>query len=164
MVSPRIKKRHPLKKKDALTFIALLNDFYDTSDLNIDVNSMEYLVTDQFSLILHKKLPVLVLQGERKYPHLSFILKHPPENRWVTVDMGAVPYVTKGADIMVPGIVEISDNLSKDDIVWVRDEKFKRPLAIGQMLMDGIALSSEKKGKGILNIHYIGDSIWEFIH
>ena len=41
------------------------------------------------------------------------VMKYKPEKRYVTVDMGAVPYVANGADIMGPGIVESDPEIGR---------------------------------------------------
>jgi len=78
----------------------------------------------------------------------------------VTVDMGAVKFVTSGADIMRPGIVAFDDNISKDSIVLIIDEKHKKPLAVGKMLIPCEEAKNLTTGKIIKNMHYIGDKVW----
>ncbi len=39
------------------------------------------------------------------------LLKHQASKSFVIVDMGAVPFVTKGADVMAPGIVDVDCNI-----------------------------------------------------
>ncbi|MBA3044060.1 RNA-binding protein, partial [archaeon] len=65
-----------------------------------------------------------------------------------------------GADIMAPGVVDADSSVKKNDLVWVRDEKYKKALAVGIALMDAEEMINAKKGKAVLSIHYIGDKIW----
>ena len=81
----------------------------------------------------------------------------------VTVDMGAVPHVVGGADIMAPGVRKVEGNFNAKDLVVVVDEKHGKSLAIGLSLYDARTLSSTKKGKVITNLHYVGDLVWEAI-
>ena len=81
----------------------------------------------------------------------------------VTVDMGAVPHVVGGADIMAPGVRKVEGNFGAKQIVVVVDEKHGKFLAIGVSLYDAATLSATKKGKVITNLHYVGDLIWEAI-
>src|SRR5437773_316578 len=46
------------------------------------------------------------------------------------------------------------------DIVWVRDEKNRQPLAVGRAIMDGPTMAREERGKAIETLHYVGDDIW----
>jgi PUA-domain protein len=81
----------------------------------------------------------------------------------VTVDMGAVPHVVGGADIMAPGVRKVEGSFGAKQLVVVVDEKHGKALAIGASLYDSGTLSATKKGKVITNLHYVGDSVWETI-
>ena len=74
--------------------------------------------------------------------------------------MGAVGFVTKGADIMAPGIIDADVNIQENDHVWICDEKHRKPLAVGIALMTGEEMKSKNTGKAIKNIHYVGDKLW----
>ena len=62
---------------------------------------------------------------------------------------------------MVAGIHSADENITEGDLVWVRDQTHKRPLAIGWAKMDGTSLVQQLKGKGLKNIHWVGDELWE---
>lgn len=81
----------------------------------------------------------------------------------VVVDMGAVPHVVGGADIMRPGIRKIKGEFEERQFVVVVDEKHGKHLAIGKALMGSGPMFEAKKGKVVKNIHYVGDPIWEAI-
>lgn len=81
----------------------------------------------------------------------------------VTVDMGAVPHVAGGADIMAPGIRRVQGSFGEKQLVVIVDEKHGKSLAIGSSLVDSDKLTATKKGKVIINLHYVGDLIWETI-
>jgi PUA-domain protein len=78
----------------------------------------------------------------------------------VVVDMGAIPFVCKGADIMAPGITEIKKPFLEGAIVVVRDVNHGKALAIGKALRTSASIMENKKGKVILNLHYVGDKVW----
>ena len=79
----------------------------------------------------------------------------------VVVDMGAVPHVVSGADIMAPGVRAVRGQFSSGQLVVVVDEKHGKHLAVGRCLLDSVALAQSKKGKVVQNLHYVGDPIWE---
>jgi len=81
----------------------------------------------------------------------------------VIVDMGAIPYVCNGADVMSPGIVKIEGNFEVGELVVVRDVTHGKPLAIGLALESVDHIKSSVKGRMIENIHYVGDDLWEAI-
>ena len=79
----------------------------------------------------------------------------------VIVDMGAIPFICKGADVMAPGITDIKMPFEEGAIIVIRDVKHGKALAIGKALRSSISIMTEKKGKVIKNLHYVGDKIWE---
>ncbi|MFH1064693.1 MAG: PUA domain-containing protein, partial [Candidatus Woesearchaeota archaeon] len=79
----------------------------------------------------------------------------------VVVDMGAVPFAAKGADMMRPGIIEVDTEVEQDDIVAIVDEKNRKPIAIGQTLFSKDEMLMMDRGKMVLNIHHVGDDIWK---
>ena len=78
----------------------------------------------------------------------------------VIVDMGAIPFVCKGADIMAPGITEIKTPFEEGALVVIRDMKHGKVLAVGKAQKSSTTIMAEKKGKVIHNLHYVGDKIW----
>ena len=95
----------------------------------------------------------------RLVPTVRVLLAGSPGKSFVTVDMGAVPFVHKGADIMGPGIVEADPNLQVGDLLWVRDERNRRPLAVGEALVPGAEMPKQP-GKKVRNLHRVGDLFW----
>jgi PUA domain protein len=78
----------------------------------------------------------------------------------VIVDMGAVPYVCKGANIMVPGIVRINGEFRKDELVLIVDEKHAKSLALGKSLYSSNEIRTMKKGIVVKSLHFVSDKIW----
>lgn len=81
----------------------------------------------------------------------------------IVVDMGAVPHVVGGADIMAPGIRKVDGEFPEGQLLVVVDEKHGKYLAVGRALMGSSQMAVTKKGKVIENVHYVGDLIWEVI-
>jgi PUA-domain protein len=81
----------------------------------------------------------------------------------IVVDMGAVPHVAGGADIMAPGIRNISESVLEKNLVVVVDEKHGKSLAVGKALLDAGPMRTTRHGKVVSNVHYVGDPIWEAI-
>lgn len=90
------------------------------------------------------------------------LLKWPATKRYVTVDMGAVRFVTNGADTMGPGITEADPEVKADDLVWVREERHKKPLAVGIALSEASVLRAKTKGKQVKALFHVGDKVWTF--
>ena len=89
------------------------------------------------------------------------LLRYPAARSYVTVDMGAIRFVINGADIMGPGIVDADEQIRPGDLVWVRDERNRKPLAVGEALVTGEEMRGKRPGKAIKSILYVGDKVWK---
>ena len=78
----------------------------------------------------------------------------------VTVDMGAVKFVCKGANVMRPGITECGD-FGAGRVVRVREERHGKNLAVGTASMSSDEAGSSQRGEVVRNIHYVSDRIWD---
>ena len=75
--------------------------------------------------------------------------------------MGAIKFVTNGADVFRPGIREIDPSIAAGDIVVVVDENNHRPLAVMEAKYDAGQMEAMDAGKVLLNLHTINDFLWE---
>ena len=124
-------------------------------------SSVEVLETDEYNYILVNSEPYIIMIDDKPYPTLKAILANEDlENKTVVVDMGAVRFVTNGADIMSPGIVEADDDIVPGDVVVIVDVNNHKPLAIGESLISGPEMVESSKGKAIKSLHFVGDDIW----
>jgi PUA domain protein len=76
--------------------------------------------------------------------------------------MGAVKFVTNGADVMAPGIVDAYSGIVEGDQVWVCDERNRKPLAVGIAVMSGEQMVEGDEGVAVKLVHYVGDVVWNF--
>lgn len=79
----------------------------------------------------------------------------------IIVDMGAVPYVCKGADVMAPGIVCIEGDFDEGQLVVVDDVKYRKPLSLGQSMLNSTTARNARQGPVVKNLHYISDKYWQ---
>lgn len=114
-----------------------------------------------FDLIFVKSDILGLVKDGKPFLTIRGILKYKPTKRYVTVDMGAVPFVTNGADVMGPGITEADPEIQEGDLVWIRDFRNGAPLAVGISLRSGADLASKQGGKAVKTIHYVGDRLWK---
>ena len=134
----------------------------DLANFQLDVKANIEIVEDtRGTIITEEGEPVLLLHQGRWFPTLQTLNKINPLRK-ITVDMGAIPYVCAGADVMRPGIKAIEDGITKDSPVCVIDEKYGKILAVGFSLFDSEEMKKMEKGKVIKNLHYAGDWIWNF--
>ena len=115
-------------------------------------------ILNDAQIITGNKLKILKI-GEDYLPFLSEteILEKFPN---VEVDMGAVKFMCKGANLMRPGIKKFTE-FSKDDIVCIVEESQNKFLAVGKSIVDSSELDNMDKGEVLKNLHYISDKAWE---
>jgi PUA domain protein len=94
--------------------------------------------------------PFLTVKGANAYP---------PDRRVVTVDAGAVEFVSSGADVMRPGIVDADESIEAGDLVVIAEETHGKVLAIGRARVDGDELLGDA-GKVIDSVHHVGDDLY----
>jgi PUA-domain protein len=96
----------------------------------------------------------------RLVPHLKVLLE---KNvlKSVTIDMNAVKFIVNGADVMRPGIMVIDQNIEKDDLIVVMDQKYGKCLAVTISLFSGKDMQALSTGKVLKNIHFVGDDLWK---
>lgn len=158
----KIKNRHKIKKKEVRKIIDRLKNDFDSSFFNFDsVVEIGFYKNTEFVFIDHK--PYFMLYNNRIVFTLIGLYKYYPSNKYVIVDMGAIKFVTNGADVMCPGIVDADKDIQPDGIVWICDEKNKKPLAVGIAIISGEEMIQKNKGKAVDIFHYIGDNLWDFL-
>ncbi len=114
------------------------------------------------SIIIVDGQPLAFKRDERIIPVLidTQVLEKMPR---IVVDMGAVPHVVGGADIMAPGIRRVQGDFGEGQLVVIVDEKHGKFLAVGSSMFPSATLAVTKKGKVIRNLHYVGDVVWEAV-
>ncbi len=155
----KVKKRNFLKKKKIKEIKKELKEY---GELLENKKSVEILEAEPHSFILVNGEPYIILIDNKAFPTLKAALNNEINGKTVTVDMGAVRFVTNGADIMSPGIVASDNNINPGDIVLIVDETHHKPLAIGISLITGEEMVENDTGKAIKTVHYVGDEIWNF--
>ncbi len=158
-----IRKRHDLKSSKVKALKRRVKEELGEEFASLlKGERFEILTTDaDINLILVDGIPTL-LEKKVLFPTLKVFLTIDCRTltHHVTVDMGAVPYVTNGADIMRPGITDIDEAVEKGDFVVITEERHGKPLAIGETLYSGKEINQMHQGKVIENIHYVGDKLW----
>jgi len=159
----KIKNRHRLKEREVRELTNNLRtrfheDFFDSKAI-VDIGTLEeftvLFVDDSIDFIINNNKLVFTLQGLYKYQ---------PKTNFVVVDMGAVVFITKGADVMAPGITDADSMIQKDDVVWICDEINRKPLAVGVAIMTGEEMKTKKPGKAVKTLNYVGDRLWVLTH
>lgn len=90
---------------------------------------------------------------------LPFVGRADGLRRRVVVDMGAVPHLARGADVMSPGVVRVEGEIRPGEVVAVVDERHGKVLAVGEALVAGEEMRGGR-GKVVRNLHHVGDPVW----
>jgi len=128
----------------------------------LENKTLEKVTLDEFSLILVDGKPLLFEIEEHLFPTVRGALEMGLQKRLVVVDKGAIRFVSNGADIMAPGIIEADPEIREGDFVIIVEETHRKALAIGKALMEGKQMVDADSGKAIKSITHVGDKIWNF--
>jgi len=150
-----------LKDKE---FKQIIRDFtlkYPASSATLSlVEYLDELIIEDARVFFANGKPWILHTKNGLLPTLKFdaLLNTLPK---VIVDMGAVPHVANGAQIMRPGIRQIEGQFLKDQLVAIQDEKYRKTIALGIAEVDSEQMRSITKGRVIDNVHYVGDLLWK---
>jgi PUA-domain protein len=161
---PTKQRRYSLKAKQTKL---ILNDIADKLKINVEAlfgskASVEVVEADFGEIYLVNGKPLFFKVGGRVLPTLlfqEFALRAPK----IVVDMGAVPYVCNGADVMAPGIRRVDGEFDEGDLVLVIDEKHGKPLALGESIYDAETARKTRTGVVVKTLHFVSDKAWNFV-
>ena len=121
-------------------------------------NLKVYEIDNETQLITGNEIKILKIKDE----YLPFLSEIPILQKfpYVQVDMGAVRFMCKGANLMRPGIKKFSE-FAKNDIVCIVEESQNKFLAVGKSEVGSSELENMEKGEVLKNLHYISDKAWE---
>jgi PUA domain protein len=126
----------------------------DTYEL-VELEGSEFdvvLVDGDLAVLYYEDEPFLTVRGANEYP---------PETHVVTVDAGAVSFVSDGADVMRPGIVAADESIETGDLVAIAEESHGKVLAVGRAKTPGDDMVGDE-GKVVESVHHVGDDLYEF--
>jgi len=119
-------------------------------DLNVEGGFLEMAEYGPWTMVFVDKTPIVIELTDESNERCVFLtlrgfLDHQDANKWVEVDHGAIPFLMNGADCMVAGIHGAEESVEEGDLVWIRDMKHKRPLALGWACMSNEHSSTKPK-------------------
>lgn len=130
-------------------------------DLDGDTYELVEIEDSEFDVVLVDGEPDVLYVDDEPFLTVSGANEHPPATRVVTVDAGAISFVSNGADVMRPGIVDADDAIDDGDLVAIAEESHGKVLAIGRALVDGDDMVGSE-GKVVESVHHVGDDLYEF--
>ncbi|RRJ30749.1 RNA-binding protein [Halocatena pleomorpha] len=156
-----VKSRHHLRS-DAIDRIE--QSLADALGVTIDGEAFEHVeFTDsETELVLVDNDPLITYfdaDGSEPFLTVRGANAYPPQRRAVTVDAGAVSFVSDGADVMRPGIADADAEIDAGDLVVITEQSHGKALAIGRARVDGTELLGDS-GKVVDSLHHVGDELY----
>ncbi|MUV57751.1 RNA-binding protein, containing PUA domain [Halogeometricum rufum] len=156
-----VKSRHHLRSDEISELEAAIAEQTGV-ELDGDAYEMVELADADFDVVLVDGDPVVVyMDDERPFLTVAGANAYEPTTHVVTVDAGAVSFVSDGADVMRPGIVDADEDIEPGDLVLVAEETHGKVLAIGRALEPGAEMAGDS-GKVVESLHHVGDDLFEF--
>jgi PUA domain protein len=155
-----VKSRHHLRA-DAIDEIT--DSVAETLGVEIDADTFEKVEFEDsdWEVVLVDGEPAVLYVDEEPFLTVKGANEYPPERNVVTVDSGAISFVSDGADVMRPGIVEADESIDAGDLVAIAEENHGKVLAVGRARVDGSEMLGDE-GKVVDSIHHVGDELYEF--
>jgi PUA domain protein len=155
----KVKSRHHLRSDGVRELREALADHLGVELTGDAFEAVD--VEDGPKLVLVDGDPAVMYVGEEPFLTVRGANDYPPTRRTVTVDAGAVSFVSDGADVMRPGIVAADDAIDAGDLVVIVEETHGKALAVGRALVEGADLLGDS-GKVVESVHHVGDDLYEF--
>ena len=156
----QVKSRHHLRSDAVADIEETL-----TEELGIDLAGDSYerveFADSERDLVLVDGDPTVCYFDGEPFVTVRGANDFPPERHVVTVDTGAISFVSDGADVMRPGITEADSDIQSGDLVAIAEETHGKVLAIGRAMADGEEMVGES-GKVVESLHHVGDDLYEF--
>lgn len=114
-------------------------------------------------LYLFNGKPAFARIAGRLIPLVNYLLE--VGTSWlprIVVDEGAVRPITRGANLMRPGIVSVEGSFEKGDVIVILEPLKKIPIAVHEALVSSSDVERMERGVVSKRLHYMGDRLWEY--
>jgi PUA domain protein len=154
-----VKSRHHLRS-DAIDKIR--ETLATQLGVEIDADSFEKveLTGGDWDVVLVDGEPLVLYLDGQPFLTVRGANEYPPESSVVTVDAGAIEFVSNGADVMRPGIVAADESIDAGDLVAIVEETHGKALAVGRAKVDGAEMTGDE-GRVVESLHHVGDELYE---
>ncbi|MFC7075547.1 RNA-binding protein [Haloarcula halophila] len=155
-----VKSRHHLRSDEVDAITTALSEHLG---VELDADSYEKVEFDDsdWDVVLVDGDPLVLYVDDEPFLTVEGANDYPPQKHVVTVDAGAISFVSDGADVMRPGITEADADILDGDLVAIAEESHGKVLAIGRAMTAGSDMVGDS-GKVVSSIHHVGDDLFEF--
>ncbi|MES3161976.1 MAG: RNA-binding protein [Halorubrum sp.] len=156
----QVRSRHHLRSDDIRD---IRDAIADQLGVDIDGETFEFVefVDADYEVVLIDGEPAVFYVDDDPFLTVRGANDYGPKTGVVTVDAGAISFVSDGADVMRPGIVEADAAIREGNLVVVAEETHGKVLAVGRAMTDGDEMVGDS-GKVVESIHHVGDDLYEF--
>lgn len=155
-----IKSRHHLRDDEISSLCADLEDKLGVDITGDSFESVEFDDSERTVILVDGDPLIATFAGEYFLTVQGANVFEAAAHK-VTVDAGAVSFVSDGANVMRPGIVEATDDIEKEDLVVIVEETHGKALAVGRAKTSGADMIGDQ-GNVIETLHHVGDELFEF--
>ncbi|MGQ9543730.1 MAG: DUF1947 domain-containing protein [Candidatus Bathyarchaeia archaeon] len=154
--------RRTLRHREVKALIPQLSSFKDFLNLEDKRLTVEVFKFSGFDILIFNGVPLLFTRGNLFVPTLLFepYLSSLPQ---IIVDMGAVPHICDGADVMAPGVRNINGVFQEGSFVTIMDEKYRKTLAVGKALYNSDFMAKVSRGAVVETLHHVGDKVYRIL-
>jgi len=156
----QVKSRHHLRSDGISDLEASLADHLGIDLGGESYERVEFTDVDREVVLVDGEALVASFDGDL-FVTVRGANDHPPERHVVTVDTGAISFVSDGANVMRPGITEATDDIEPGDLVVIVEEAHGKALAVGRADAEGSEMVGDS-GKVVETLHHVGDDLYEF--
>ncbi len=170
MEDARVVRRHPLSKREVRRLAEEASRLGEPplSRLSRVELAVIDLAGDKVEVFIVDGLPCLARRGGGPlFPVLRCLAER--GSSWlkgrVLVDRGAAVALSRGANLMIPGVRGVEGSFDRGDVVAVLYSETRAPVMVGVAelaageLADAAAGGS--RGLAVRRLHYVGDRLWE---
>ncbi len=135
-------------------------------DLLRNADTVKLFSSEKYEVIVADGLPILFRRpSQEDYAPTLFIVNYMYAKGiklvpMVVVDEGAVGPLTRGADVMIPGIRRVLTPFTNGSFVAILEPGERYAIVVGRALVDSSTIAPGVKGKGIKNLTWLNDDLW----
>lgn len=156
----KVKSRHHLRSDEIAEIERAIAERTGV-ELDGDSYEMVVLADSKYDVVLVDGDPVVMILDDDPCLTVRGANDYSPSRNVVTVDAGAISFVSGGADVMRPGIVDADEGIDAGEFVLVAEETHGKVLAVGRALEAGGDMLGDS-GKVVESIHHVGDELYQF--
>lgn len=155
-----VSRRHYLRKRESQQLFRNIAKKMKLDPFTFNKVRVEVVKLDNEEKIFIVDGRPLFFKSEEFLPTLlnDYVLQRLPN---IIVDIGAIPHLCNGADLMAPGIVNVEGEFKAGDLVVIIDERFSKRIALVRALFSAEETFEKKRGKVAKNLHYVNDRYWK---